>query len=191
MATCNNGSNGEETIQIEKLKDESNFQIWKFQITIVLKSMSVHNIIIGKDLPGDDWTDKMEKDWELKDAKAQRLIITSIERKPLMHLLNCLTSREMFNKLSKIYGKDTEQNKYSLLQEFYNYTYGKGGDITVHVSTLENLAYRLNALNQPIDDLMLITKILATLPRQYSHFASAWDSTPAQEKTLPNKKHCQ
>ena len=67
-----------------------------------------------------------------------------------MHLLNCTTSRDMFEKLMKIYGKDTEQRKCSLLQKFYNYAYGKNSDIMLHVSTLENLAFRLNALNQSI-----------------------------------------
>ena len=33
---------------------------------------------------------------------------------------------------------------------------------------------------------MLITKLLATLPAQYRHFASAWDSTPSADKTLTN-----
>lgn len=34
-------------------------------------------------------------------------------------------------------------------------------------STLENLADRLNTLNQSIDDMMLITKIIATLHTLY------------------------
>ena len=34
-----------------------------------------------------------------------------------MHLLNCGNSEEMFDKLTTIYGKDTEQ----IPQEFFNY----------------------------------------------------------------------
>lgn len=75
-----------------------------------------------------------------------------------MHLLNCGNSKEMFDKLITIYGKDTEQ----ILQEFFNYSFHKGSDISTHVGILENLAFRLNVLNQQIDDNMLISKILTT-----------------------------
>ncbi|KZC04446.1 hypothetical protein WN55_03260 [Dufourea novaeangliae] len=90
------------------------------------------------------------------------------------------------DKLTSIYGKDTEQKKCALLQEFFNYSFAKGSDIGTHVSTHENLSYRLNVLDQTIDDTMLITKTLTTLPAEYKHFASAWDSTPLAERTLIN-----
>lgn len=64
----------------------------------------------------------------------------------------------MFDKLIIIYGKDTEQ----ILQEFFNYSFLKGSDMSTHVSILENLAFRLNILDQQIDDNMLISKILTT-----------------------------
>ena len=50
------------------------------------------------------------------------------EKKPLIHLLNCNTSKEMFEKLTIIYGKDTDQTKCSLLQEFFNYSFVKGSN---------------------------------------------------------------
>ena len=73
-----------------------------------------------------------------------------------------------------------------MLQEFFNYSFVKGSYITTHVSTLESLSFRLNALRQSIDDTMLITKLLASLPAQYRHFASAWDSALSADKILTN-----
>ncbi|XP_076661161.1 uncharacterized protein LOC143365143 [Halictus rubicundus] len=146
----------------------------------------MEDIITGKNVPDSSWSEAKRQEWELLDTKVQKAIILSIDRKMLMHLLNCKTSREMLDKLTSIYGKDTEQKKCALLQEFFNYSFVKESDIATHVSTLENLPCRLHSLNQTIDDTMLITKILATLPAQYVHFASAWDSTPLAEKTLSN-----
>lgn len=33
---------------IEKLKDSDNFPVWKFQITIMLKSISLYEIVSGE-----------------------------------------------------------------------------------------------------------------------------------------------
>lgn len=121
--------------------------------------------------------------WKNKDAKAMKVIISSIEKKPLVHLMNCTNAKEMYEKLCSIYERDTEQQKCALLQEFFNYTYNKETDMATHISKLENLSYRLKALNQEINDTILMSKILATLPPDYNHFSSAWESTAAAERT--------
>lgn len=41
-------------------------------------------------------------------------------------------------------------------------------------------------MNADIDDAMLMSKILATLPEKFKHFACAWDSTAQDQKTLTN-----
>lgn len=40
-------------------------------------------------------------------------------------------------------------------------------------------------MNAKIDD-MIISKILATLPEEYKHFTSAWESTEQRERILEN-----
>ncbi|KAK9693485.1 hypothetical protein QE152_g34159 [Popillia japonica] len=90
----------------------------------------------------------------------------------------------MYSKLSEIYQKDTEQQKCLLLQEFFNFTYEKGSDITTHISKIGNLVFRLKTLKQSIDDSMVISKILSTLPDNYKHFRTAWELIPTEERTL-------
>lgn len=81
---------------------------FRSSIIIVFKSITAYDVITGKDILREDWSDKKKAEWELKNPKAQRLIISSIERELLMHLLN-YTSRDMFEKLIKIYDKNTEK----------------------------------------------------------------------------------
>jgi hypothetical protein len=50
-----------------------------------------------------------------------------------------------------------------------------------NLSDIQNIAYKLNQLDQEIDDTMLMTKIMSVLPEEYKHFSSAWDSTVAQD----------
>jgi len=58
--------------------------------------------------------------------------------------------------------------------------------MVTHISKLESLSRNLKQLGEPISDLMLMTKILMTLPENYKHFYSAWDSIPNVDKTLSN-----
>lgn len=175
-----------ELALIEKLKDSESFEIWKFQIQIVFKAYGQYQIVTGESKLEDQTRDEDIRSWTSKDAKAQKSIITSIDKKLMMHILNCKSSHEMFEKLCKIFEKDDQQQKCNLLQDFFNFKYEKGCDMSLHISRLENLRYRLKGIKYEIDDEMLMSKILTTLPESYKHFSTAWESTSAEEKTLTN-----
>ena len=61
-------------------------------------------------------------------------------------------------------------------------------DISTHIAKLEDTAHRLKLMGEEISDSMMITKILMTLPENFRHFVSAWESAPAGERTLDNLK---
>lgn len=71
-------------------------------------------------------------------------------------------------------------------QNLKTFSYEKGTNISLHISKLENLASRLKALEQDITDSMLVSKILSTLPEQFRHFCTAWESTPVMDRTMEN-----
>lgn len=123
---------------------------------------------------------------EKKDANAQKVIVLSLDRKPMMHVINCNTAREMWTKLSNVYQRDNEQQKYVLMQDFFNYTMSKTEDVSTHVGRLQNLVYRIRALGTEITDQMLMSKILVTLPASYKPFVTAWESTSEEGKTTEN-----
>ena len=116
--------------------------------------------------------------------KAQKIIITSVHKKLLMHIINCKTSSEMFIKLKMIFEKDSQDQVCNLMQQFFSFTFEKGSDISMHISRIENIAHRLKMLNQNIEDTMVISNILSTLPEKYKYFCTAWEFSPLSEKTL-------
>lgn len=86
----NMASGENELISIEKLKDSESFEIWKFQIQIVFKAHGQYQIVKGE-IKSEDLTREEDiKLWMSKDAKAQKTIITSIDKKQMMHILHCL-----------------------------------------------------------------------------------------------------
>lgn len=88
----------------------------------------------------------------MKDANVQKIIITTVDRKPVVHILNCKTVAEMWKNLQTIFQRDSTQQKCILQREFFGYVYDKNSDMASHVSKLENIACRLKTLGTDIDD---------------------------------------
>lgn len=108
-----------------------------------------------------------------------------IDRRPLLPLMSCKMAYEMWMKIKTIFERDNEQ-KCSLLQSFYSLTFDKENEMVTYISNLRNIANILNRMDVVISDSMIISKVLATLPEEYGYFASAWDSTVRNNKTLEN-----
>jgi len=173
-------------VVVEKLVDSESYKFWKFQTTVIFKAQGTFEIVNG-DLKFEQVTDEKEKtSWKQKDAKAQKVIVTSVDKQYLIHILNCSTSYEMYSKICGLFERDKDTEKCNLLQEFFNYKYDNASDISNFLSNIQNMAYKLKMFDQNIDDEMLVSKILSSLPEQYKHFATAWDSTPKSERTLAN-----
>ncbi|UYV70046.1 hypothetical protein LAZ67_7001592 [Cordylochernes scorpioides] len=51
---------------------------------------------------------------------------------------------------------------------------------------MRNLVFKLNNVEQEIEESFVISKILSILPDYFNYFSTAWDSTPKSEKTLTN-----
>ena len=171
---------------IDKLKNTENFEIWNFQINIVFKANNLIDIINGKSIFEDLERENEKTNWVVKDAKAQKYIISSVEKTVLTHILNCKSSKEMYEKLCVIFQKVDEQLECKILQDFYSFKFNKDCDVVTNISKIQNLAFKLNNLKQAISEKMVISKIMTILPDEYRFFSTAWDSTPKEEKILTN-----
>lgn len=165
-------------VEIQRLNSEENFAMWKFQVNILLKSEGLYETVYNKEPEA--------KSDPIKDAQVQKIIMCTINKKLLPLLMSCENAKQMFEKLCEIFEKSAEQQKCDLMQELFQYTYNKSKDMTHHISAIENLAYRLKNIGEKVNDNMLISKILSTLPDTYNTFTTAWDSTTKSEKTLSN-----
>jgi len=116
--------------------------------------------------------------WKKANKVAKEILVTTLDKKPLSLVMSCETAREMWIKLLNIYKQKSADYVYLLQTQFRE---SSGDDIATHVSKLESLARRLQELNKPISDTMLMTTILNILSPAYRHFHSAWDSTPTAE----------
>lgn len=188
---------GKDTATIEKFIDPAQWMVWRFQVRVNLMAKELSGHIDGtkvKPEPAAASAEETEKEarvteiaeWIKNDAQAQKIIVNSCGPKILIHLCNTTTAKQMWDKLHSVYEQTNQAAKHLLQEQFFAYKKDPKHDIATHISTLENLSEKLKAVNVNIDDSMLITKILMTLPSEYRHFSTAWDSTADNQRTLTN-----
>lgn len=175
-----------DVARIEKLQNATTWLQWKFQVKIILSSMDIFDVVSGlEEIPDASESDADAKiiKWKKKDAKAQRVIVTSISSQPMTHILNCKTACEMWTKLHGIFEQKSDTSIHYLQQRFYKFEKDPQDNMAMHFSKLEEIVQQLHDLGEEISDSMFITKILMTLPKEFNHFHSAWESTAEENRT--------
>lgn len=167
-----------------KLEGTNNWNIWKFQTTVLLRSQGWLDIVEGKTLKPEDPT--KQSVWENKDAKAQTLIVTRMTENVMLHIISCSTSAEMWRKLQSVYEQKTETNIHIIQQRFFQYKFETGTEMSTFLSKIQELQNQLKQLGEEVSDKFVITKVLMSLPDEYTHFVSAWESAPDDKQTMDN-----
>lgn len=58
--------------------------------------------------------------------------------------------------------------------------------MTVHIQKLSSIADKLRELGQPLDNMQLVTKALATIPEKLRIVRSVWANVHLNERTIDN-----
>ncbi|GBP19525.1 hypothetical protein EVAR_102073_1 [Eumeta japonica] len=124
--------------------------------------------------------------WEVKDAKAQLLMVTRMTEDVMLHIITCTSSTEMWRKLLCVYEQKSETSIHIIQQRFFQYKYEKGVDMSAFISKIQEMQSQLKQLGEEISDKFTITKVLMSLPDEYKYFISAWESAPDNKQTIDN-----
>lgn len=60
--------------------------------------------------------------------------------------------------------------------------------VSTFMAGITHIIVQLRNLDVRVTDNQIIAKILTSLPPSFKHFGAAWDSTPEDQRTLPNLK---
>jgi hypothetical protein len=133
-----------------------------------------------------DITNEMEiRQWKKKDVLARNCIMATITREMKQNLYTPgLNAAQMWTKLNLHYQLHTEEHLHLLWQNYYDFSYTAGDDMRTHIQKLSNTADKLKERDQPLSDIQLVSKALATLPETYRIVRSVWAAVPAADRTL-------
>jgi transposase InsO family protein len=173
--------------------DGTNFQFWKFQITLLLEQHDLIEIVTGVStapIPDIDASTQAVKNsaviktWNQRDSTARNFIVFTMESQQARSMMTCKSAKEMWTRLTDQYEQVASENKHFLRQRFYQYEFNKEHDIAAHITMIESMANQLNDMGVSVDEIDIVTKIIVTLPPSYKHIVSVWDNMDDSKKTL-------
>uniref|UniRef100_A0A1Y1LCN3 Endonuclease n=1 Tax=Photinus pyralis TaxID=7054 RepID=A0A1Y1LCN3_PHOPY len=169
------------TISVNKLEGATNWNVWKFQLRVLLKGQGLFEVVDGTVQKPENVEEK--KKWIEKDAKAQSIIVNRLSESAMLHVITCESACEMWKQLLSIYEKRSTVSVHLVQQRFFAFKYG-GESMSVHVAKLQEISNELKQLGQEVSEQMLMTKLLMSLPQEYKYFVSAWESVAEDNQKL-------
>ena len=105
--------------------DGTNYQYWKFEITLALELHDLLEVVLGKEKkPEKD--DPNLADWSHKDLRAKNFILACTEINAKRWLTNCKTSAEMWSDLAAQFSKSSPAFLQHLQHQYYDYRFKVG-----------------------------------------------------------------
>ncbi len=100
--------------------------------------------------------------------------------------MSCDLAQEMWSRMESAYSETPDEISPVLWRKFYGSKLPQGQSVMEFMMEMEGTVSRLRAINGiALEDGQIITQILMSLPPSLK-LNFAWDSNPAQEKTLKN-----
>ena len=164
--------------------DGKNFQHWMFQMKAALVANELLGHVNGTKPRPVDPNGEAGKRWTKEDAKAMYLMSASMEPQQMENLLVCETVKEMWDRLASIHEQKTETHKLLLSQRFHEYRMNPSDTVVQHISKVQNLARQFIDIGENIPDLVIMSKILASLPPKYRHFRTSWGTMESTRQTI-------
>lgn len=165
----------------------TNFQGWKFQVNMLFIAHGIRDVVDGtRIIPVGEAREEARKQWIKDNARAMFSISSSIEYEQLEALIVCGTAKEMWDKLSRIHEQKSASTKLLLTQKFHEYRMYPGDSIVHHIAKVQNMAAQLLDVGEPVSDMTIMAKVLASLSPKYATLQTAWDSVDPERQTLEN-----
>lgn len=170
------------SFQIDKL-GESNYDVWSMTMQSVLVTSDLWDIVSGDSVKPEAAPDSMR--WEKTDKKARACIILNVKPSQLLHIKNCVTSLQTWNKLKEVHMPDGPIQQVQLYQKLLRLRMQQGDSVLDYVNSFVEITNKLGELEISLPDPVKAVMLLASLPKSFEHFVVAIqtrDKLPAFEQ---------
>ncbi|KAI5630904.1 gag-polypeptide of LTR copia-type domain-containing protein [Phthorimaea operculella] len=181
----------------------TNYKHWRYRIETVCRAIpKAEEILAGKlrkpvepttiegGVTDDAAVAQYQKDLQQYlsiDSAVLTLMTTNMTDEILDHVMRYKSAKEVWDELERLYSGSSEDKSYDLCLKFFEYKKDPEHDIRKHISMLKNIWHELNGqLDTNLPEILLICKILGTLPRDYFAFKSSWLLITKKDRTIDN-----
>lgn len=187
-------------IPVKPLCGKSDWPIWKYRIKFVLNyHVDALEVVEGKlqrpeepDAAVAETFRKAYKDDLMNFNKANNcammVLTNSMTEDTLQKVMRFDNARDVWLELHKIFEDSSDNQLYNICLQFFKFSWSNE-DMAAHLSKLKNLWNDLNSglenkKENRLPEMLLICKILDTLPLSYRSFKSSWLLLSDEKRTL-------
>jgi len=175
-------------VQIKQLEGKSNWLNWKGRVSILLRGTpDALDVVEGKlnkpDEPNDGATEAQvsayqtaHKKYQKADSSAMIIMSTNMSEETYEKVRSLTSAREVWLELHRLFDGAHEDKAYDLCMQFFGYKMNQTDEIATHVGKLKNIwkDLKIELDKDENKNLLLMCRIVETLPSEYFSFASSW-----------------
>ncbi len=168
----------EDKLFIDKLEGANNWQVWKYQMQVILEARELWGHVDGTATSpalseSSSSNSNAQSAFEKALRKTKALLVTSINS-DLVHLITeCQTPKEIWDKLKERFERNTVANKLFLKQKFFSLKMKDSDSLDEHLRRMKAITDQLAAIKAPIPEDEHIVALLLSLPRSYNTLITA------------------
>lgn len=187
-------------IQVKPLSGKSDWPIWKYRIRFVLNCRAdalevVEGTILNPGEPDAGANAAALQAYDAAKAKyckannyAMMVLTNSMTEETVQKIIRFVDAREAWLELHKIFEDSSDNQLYHTCMRFFQEKW-ENDDMAAHLSKLKNLWDELNKgldrkKESKLPEMLLICKILDSLPPCYRSFKSTWLLLSDDKRTL-------
>jgi hypothetical protein len=145
----------EDKLSIDKLQGIKNWQVWKYQMKVILEARELWSHVDGTAISPDSSEDSSSSSGPSAQAifaKAQRktkaLLVTSINS-DLVHLITeCETPKQIWDKFKKRFERNTVASKLFLKQKSFSLKMKDSDTLDEHLRRMKEITDQLGSCHQ-------------------------------------------
>lgn len=175
-------SNFEVRRTVDRLNDR-NYNSWKFRMEILLKKNKTW-IQVTSSL-ADDATAVQKVAWSDNDAKALHDIVSELEENQLVHIKQCTTAKETWEKLKRVHQKVSLGSQIRVMRLLFTTHFHESNETMMdHLNRMTGWLDSLVEMGSPFDELQSVGIILSSVSEEYDHLVTALDAWDVERRTL-------
>ncbi|GBM29141.1 hypothetical protein AVEN_93918-1 [Araneus ventricosus] len=163
----------ESQARIETL-NKSNFETWKLLMEAVLIKNDRFKYLSEVAPPPEP--KEAYDSWKIEDSKTKANLILCIQPSELKLVKNCLTAKDMWEKLERTYLSKGPAKKSNLLKSLLHFKMETGSDVRDHIRKFFDFIDKLQELDIVIDEDLASVMLLYSLPANFETFRVAIES---------------
>ena len=153
----------------DRLEGISNYLQWKVRIASVLRENKLWSFVSTSVLV--PTSDPIALDLhEVKEARAQRIILDGVKDHLIPHLAEKLTAKEMWDALKNLYEAKNENRKMALKDKLHSTRMAKGDSVASYLTRVAQVKDELAVVGEVIVDSELVRIALKGFTKEWDVF---------------------